>query len=186
MAHRVGVWLIWQILLVQNLGLMYNTGMTEILIVDGYNIIHAIPEIENKLDRNLMSARSALEAALRKYQLNEKSIREIYIVYDGNGFSGRDVEDMGLVKNIYTSKDSDADNEIVNILKNMKKLNKTMVFSRDNFVINHARAMGADVLSINSFRKKMAGKSGPSRAAELSEGEKAIINRELKAKWGIE
>lgn len=159
--------------------------MTETLIVDGYNIIHAIPEIENELNKNLMSARNALEAALRKYQLSEKSIQRIYIVYDGKGVGGQDIEDMGLIKNIYTSKDSSADDEIVNILKNMKKLNKTAVLSRDNFVINHAKSLGADVLSINSFCKKIKGPKKISRPAELSEDEKNTINKELKRMWGI-
>ena len=159
--------------------------MIETLIVDGYNIIHAIPEIENELNRDLMSARNALAATLRKYQLHEKSIREIYVVYDGVGEAGQDIEDLGLIKNVYTSKDSSADSEIVNILKNMKKLSKTAVLSRDNFVINHARAMGADILSINSFSKKIAREDMAPRAAELSEDEKESINKELKKIWGI-
>ncbi len=159
--------------------------MTETLIVDGYNIIHAIPEIENELNKDLVSARKALEAALRKYQVSEKSICRIYVVYDGKGEFGHDIEDMGLIKNIYTSRGVSADAEIVNMLKSANGLNKTAVLSRDNFVINHARAMGANVLSVNSFFKKITGKKRFLRSAELSEGEKADINQELKRMWGI-
>jgi len=159
--------------------------MIDTLIVDGYNIIHAIPEIENELNKDLISARKALEAALKRYQIGEKSICRIYVVYDGKGESGQDIEDMGLVKNIYTSKGVSADAEIVNMLKSAKGLNKTAVLSRDNFVINHTRAMGANVLSVNSFAKKIAGKRRSFGAAELSEDEKASINQELKKMWGI-
>lgn len=159
--------------------------MIETLIVDGYNIIHAIPELENELNRNLMSARNMLAAALGRYQLREKSIREIYVVYDGKGTGGREIEDKGLIKNVYTPKDSSADSEIVDILKNMKKLNKTAVLSRDNFVINHARVMGANILSVNSFCKKIAIVKKAPRATELSEDEKESITKELKRIWGV-
>lgn len=158
--------------------------MTEILIVDGYNIIHSIPEIEDNLDRDLMSARKALEAALRQYQLRERSIRSICVVYDGKGASGRDVEDAGLIKNIYTSRGTSADEEIVNMLKNSGRPDRTAVLSRDNFVVNHARAMGVDVLSVESFRKKISGKRHL-RVVELSEEEKTSINKDLRRMWGI-
>lgn len=159
--------------------------MTEILIVDGYNIIHAIPEIENELNKDLICARKALEAALRRYQAGEKSIRRIYVVYDGKGEFGQNIEDMGLIKNVYTSKEVSADAEIVNMLKSAKGLNKTAVLSRDNFVINHARAMGANVLPVSNFARKIAEKKRSFDAAQLSEDEKASINQELKRIWRI-
>lgn len=159
--------------------------MTETLIVDGYNIIYAIPEIENELNRDLISARKALESALRRYQIGERSIRRIYVIYDGKGESGHDIEDLGMVKNIYTPRGVSADVEIVNMLKNAERLNKTAVLSRDNFVINHTRAMGANVLSVGSFAKKIAGKRRSFGAVQLSEDEKASINQELKKIWRI-
>ncbi len=160
--------------------------MTETLIVDGYNIIYAIPEIENELNKDLISARNALEAALRVYRAAERSIRRIYVVYDGKGESGLDIEDKGIVKNVYTAKNTSADIEIVNILKKIKNTGKAAVLSMDNFVINHARAMGADVLPINVFYKKAAKKSGSAAASGLSESEKDSITKELKKIWRIE
>lgn len=160
--------------------------MVETLIVDGYNIIHAVPEIENELNKNLMSARNALEAALRVYMAAERSIRRIYVVYDGKGEYGPDVEDKGVVKNVYTAKNTSADIEIVNILKKIKNTGRVAVLSMDNFVVNHARAMGVDILLINVFCKKIAKTRGSAEVAGLSEGEKDSITKELKKIWGIE
>src|SRR3989338_2501055 len=122
--------------------------MVDTLIVDGYNIIHAIPELENELNESLMSARRALSEALSRYQAGERSIKKIYVAYDSKDGTG-DIEDMGLVKNIYAPKNSNADKEIVSMLKAAKNPKRIAVLSRDNFVINNARAMGVDILSLN-------------------------------------
>ena len=158
--------------------------MVDTLIVDGYNIIHAIPELENELNESLMSARRALSEALSRYQAGERSIKKIYVAYDSKDGTG-DIEDMGLVKNIYAPKNSNADKEIVSMLKAAKNPKRIAVLSRDNFVINHARAMGVDILSLNKFLKKITtAKKGNSRQ-RLSDEDKDEITRELKNIWNI-
>ena len=62
--------------------------MVDTLIVDGYNIIHAIPELENELNESLMSARRALSEALSRYQAGERSIKKIYVAYDSKDGTG--------------------------------------------------------------------------------------------------
>lgn len=159
--------------------------MIETLIVDGYNIIHTIPELENELNKDLMSARRALTEVLRRYQARERSIKKIYVIYDGKG-SGEDIEDLGLIKNIYTPRHSDADKEIVRLLKNASNPKRIAVLSRDNFVINHIRAMGAVVLSPDAFTKKLHKTKKINSASGLKETEKEDINRELRKIWGVE
>jgi len=158
--------------------------MIEVLIVDGYNIIHAIPELENELSKSLMSARHALSEALSRYQAGERSIKKIYIAYDSKDGTG-DIEDMGLVKNIYAPKNSNADKEIVNMLKNAGNPKRIAVLSKDNFVTNHARAMGASVLSLNKFLKKITTAKKSFVRPRLSDEEKDEITGELKRVWGI-
>lgn len=158
--------------------------MVDTLIVDGYNIIHAIPELENELDKSLMSARRALTGALLRYQAFERSIRRIYVAYDSKDGTG-DIEDTGLVKNIYAPKASSADNEIVKMLKSAGNPRKIAVLSKDNFVVNHARAMGADILSVNEFLKKIRTAKKQAGRPHLSDEEKDDITRELKKIWNI-
>ena len=158
--------------------------MVDTLIVDGYNIIHAIPELENELNESLMSARRALSEALSRYQAGERSIKKIYVAYDSKDGTG-DIEDMGLVKNIYAPKNSNADKEIVSMLKAAKNPKRIAVLSRDNFVINHARAMGVDILSLNKFLKKITTAKKENSRHRLSDEDKDEITRELKNIWNI-
>ena len=102
--------------------------MVETLIVDGYNIIHAIPELEEALDKSLKDARQALANALRYYQSREQSIQRIYVVYDSKGNRTGETEDLGLIKNIYTPGTS-ADREIVSLIKDAKKPSRIAVQS---------------------------------------------------------
>jgi predicted RNA-binding protein with PIN domain len=159
--------------------------MIEILIVDGYNAIHSIPELENELDKSLMSARAALTCLLLDYQQKSRSIKEIYVVYDSKTDLTSHMENIGIVKNIYTARSSNADQEIVSIIKNSNKPAKIAVLSRDNFVINHARAMGANVMPLSDFSKKIAMAKTYKGKSPLSDSEKDEITRELKKFWGI-
>lgn len=160
--------------------------MTETLLVDGYNAIHTIPELEILLNKSLDDARRALKKMLHQYQNTEKSIKRIYVIYDSKGSKENRIEDLGFVKNIYVSSVSNADQKIVSILKNAKKPEKIAVLSRDNFVINHAKAMGANILSIEAFCKKIIKRERQAERPKISEEQKEEINEELKKMWGIE
>ena len=159
--------------------------MIETLIVDGYNIIHAIPQLETELDGALKNARAALEKTLRSYQATERSIKRIYVIYDSKNRGGVETEDLGLVKNIYASSEGNADGEIVSMLKNASRPERIAVLSRDNFVINHARAIGANVLSVESFHGKITKHQRRSKMVSMSKEQKEKINKELKKVWGI-
>jgi len=169
--------------------------MIETLVVDGYNIIHAIPELEAKLDESLKSARGALEKTLRQYQATERSIKCAYVVYDSRRSEKNEIEieDLGFVKNIYASSKSNADGEIVSLLKNIDRPARVAVLSKDNFVINHTRIMGAHVLSVGAFHKKITkhkrrtneAKISEEQKEKISEEQKEKINQELKRIWAI-
>lgn len=158
--------------------------MIDTLIVDGYNIIYALPELESELDKSLVSARLALANLLQRYQGGERSIKRIYVVYDSREGAGG-MEDLGLVKNLYASKEGSADSEIVRILKRAGSGKRIAVLSRDNFVINHTRSMGADILPIGDFLRKVRKTKEKTAAGALSEEEKKEINRDLARAWNI-
>lgn len=159
--------------------------MIEVLIVDGYNVIHAVPALEHSLKCSLKKARSLLEEALRQYQSKEKSIKRVYVVYDSRANTEKRLEDLGLIKNIFVSSSSNADSEIVSLLKSASKTSNIAVLSRDNFVMNHTRAMGANILPIDAFCRKLPRHDRAERKTEIDESEKEEINRELRRLWGI-
>lgn len=159
--------------------------MTETLIVDGYNVIYADNRLQKELDKSLMEARRALEKSLRDFQAKQKSIKTIFVVYDSRINNQSEIEDLGLVKNIFVSSAGSADEKIVSILKNLKRPERAAVLSKDNFVMNHARAMGVPILSVGTFFKKITKLSKKEEEVDLTHDAKEKINRELKGIWRL-
>ncbi len=160
--------------------------MITTLIVDGYNIIHAIPELERACDRSLEHARLALEELLRVYQRSARSIERIYVIYDSKGPLGYQMEDHGLVKKIFVHAKQNADGEIVALLKNATSPARIAVLSEDNFVINHTRTMGARLLPLEEFIRKVSRPHTPKRSSSLDRDTIHEINRELRKHYGID
>ena len=55
----------------------------KVLIVDGYNAIHKIPEVDDLLDESLEDARNAITDLAREYQRRHGGIAEVHVVFDG-------------------------------------------------------------------------------------------------------
>ena len=54
------------------------------IIVDGYNVIHAVPALARRLDQSLEAAREALLEACRAYRARRGDIARLYVVFDGD------------------------------------------------------------------------------------------------------
>ncbi|MBN1872480.1 MAG: NYN domain-containing protein [Candidatus Omnitrophica bacterium] len=160
--------------------------MTDTLIVDGYNIMRSIPELDRAMDIDLRGARKMLEFYLLRYSSRERSIKRIYIVYDGKDSINGGAEDAGMIKNIFSPSSSNADREIVNLLKKTERPDRVAVLSRDNFVINHTRVMGARPVPMAIFKKKISDGEHRFKNEPIDEGLKHKINLELKKLWGLE
>ncbi|MBC8474060.1 MAG: NYN domain-containing protein, partial [Candidatus Omnitrophica bacterium] len=88
---------------------------------------------------------------------------------------------------LYTTHDKDADSVIVDLLRKASSKDKISVSSDDNFVRNHARVYGSDILSIKELEDiiMLKQKSARSKIREKEvEGAKEI-NEELKKHWGL-
>ena len=120
----------------------------KVLIVDGYNAIHKIPEIDELLDESLESARNAITDLAREYKRKYGGIAEVHVVFDGR------TEYMGLSynkPNQVFSGTGEGDSSIIRLAQ--KKLDKfhVIVVSDDNRVGNSCRAAGATVISVKKF-----------------------------------
>ena len=115
-----------------------------VLILDGYNVIHAIPELERALDRSLEAAREALIGRCCAYQANRGDAQEIYIVFDG-----RETDDQAPTKRgprvtvLFTPRKEEADDRILRLIKDAKGRTEFVIVSNDTYVFNNARAHGA-------------------------------------------
>lgn len=94
--------------------------MIEQLVVDGYNIIHAWPELKRWVDKDLGIARAQLVELLRDYQ----GFLDIYvtIVFDAYQTDALEstVERYGKVMVVYTKNDETADQYIERLVVRLK------------------------------------------------------------------
>ncbi len=126
------------------------------LIIDGYNVIHAIPEIEELLDESLEAARIGLIRFLTEFKGVRKDIRKIFIVFDGK--SGELPEETAVspgITAIYTKDGQEADEKIVEILKDAPKPELITVVSNDNFLYNNTRALGGRIKTVKDIRRML-------------------------------
>lgn len=117
-------------------------GETDHLLIDGYNVIHAWPELRGLLGRSVDAARERLIETCRV--IREVDGLRVTLVFD----SSRDTaqvetpgEDQGYAV-LYAPKGVSADGLIEQIVRRAKKPTRCVVISRDNLVLEAVRASG--------------------------------------------
>lgn len=119
-----------------------------ILIVDGYNAIHKIPEIDGLLDESLEEARGAITDLAREYQRRTGGIADVFVVFDGKDeYSGLSFNKPNQV----FSKTGEGDRKIIRLAQEKISKYHVIVASDDNYVGNSCRAAGATVITIKKF-----------------------------------
>ena len=136
------------------------------LILDGYNVAHAVPEVARHLDGSLQAAREALVRLCQEYRTRRGDIGNIYVVFDGRDaetFGARE-QHHGSVTVVFSQKPEEADARILRVIEAQR--GRCVVVSNDNEVSNNARAFGASVISAQAFyvqaRPSNARRSPPS------------------------
>jgi len=132
----------------------------KILIVDGYNAIHKILEIDDLMDKSLEEARKAITDLAKEYQRRVGGIAETHVVFDG-----RD-EYRGLSfnkPNQVFSSTGEGDRKIIKMAQDRSGKFHVIVVSDDNRVGNSCRAAGATVISVKEFFAKAFGRTGQRR-----------------------
>lgn len=134
------------------------------LILDGYNVIHAVPELARQMDRSLEAAREALVRRCEAYRARRGDIGQIYVVFDGRDADafGSSEQPRGRVTLCFTRAPEEADQRILRLIE-AERPGRCVVVSNDNEVFNNARAYGARVISAQEF-------SQPARPAKASRG----------------
>lgn len=119
-----------------------------ILIVDGYNAIHKIPEIDELMDSSLEEARNAITALAKEYQRKIGGIAEVIVVFDGRDeYRNISFNKPGQV----FSKTGQGDRKIIRLAQEKSGKFHVIVASDDNYVGNGSRAAGATVITISEF-----------------------------------
>jgi len=134
------------------------------LIVDGYNAIHKIPEIDDLLDESLAAARNAITDMARSYQRRDGGIAEVHVVFDGKdeyrGLSFNPSAPLGInpeqsrrvnKPNQVFSSTGQGDRSIIRLAQDKSSKFHVIVVSDDNRVGNSCRAAGATVIGVRKF-----------------------------------
>ena len=120
----------------------------KVLIVDGYNAIHKIPEIDDLLDESLEDARDAITDMARNYQRRDGGIAEVHVVFDGKDEYRR----LSFNKpNQVFSPTGQGDRSIIRLAQDKSSKFHVIVVSDDNRVGNSCRAAGATVIGVRKF-----------------------------------
>lgn len=127
------------------------------LVIDGYNVIHAIPEIEELLDESLEAARIGLARFLIELKGSRGDIDKIFIVFDGKSqglFHEETTVSPGITA-IYTKDGQEADDKIIEIIKDAPHPEFITVVSDDNFLYNNTRSLGGRVKTVRELRRML-------------------------------
>jgi len=164
--------------------------MPRYLIIDGYNAISKIRHLEEKKDISLEASRMSFIRMLKRFMAQKRIFDRIFIVFDSK-LKGLGItrHSYGGVEALFTTDDKDADAVIVDILRNAPSTDKISVCSDDNFVRNHAKAYGRDVISISELKEiimlKKKGPGGKIKEKDLGSDKIKDINEELKKRWRL-
>ena len=152
------------------------------LILDGYNVIYAVPELTRQMDRSLEAAREALVRFCETYRVRRGDIGQVYVVFDGRDdeFSGASERARGRVTVCFTRPPQEADQRILRLIE-AERPTRCVVVSNDNEVFNNARAHGARVISVKEFAQPRQ----PARPAKATRGRKQSSPDEEKRTLSI-
>jgi predicted RNA-binding protein with PIN domain len=115
------------------------------LILDGYNIIHKVPQLRDHLNQSLEDARKALANFILTWARTHHHKGSISIVFDGRDGIINSSQSLCGIKCIYTKTKQEADDKIISIVRNSQNKKDITVISDDNYVTNNCKAHGATV-----------------------------------------
>jgi predicted RNA-binding protein with PIN domain len=162
-----------------------------LLLVDGYNVINRIPELQAGLDGGLQNARNRLALRVSGWSREHPGV-ECVIVFDGDfEVSGGRGQRIAGIRCVFSFTRHGGDDEIIRLVRDHKgRKSDITVVSDDNKVGNNCRAHGAAVRPSDFImtRKAPAPKprAAPSRdGKDLDRKSADEIDREMKKKYGL-
>ena len=145
------------------------------VVLDGYNVIHAVPALARELDRSLETARAALINLCAAYRARRGDVGRLYVVFDGRDVEGDVAREQARgVTVLFSRKPEEADERIMSLIRAEGRHGRFVVVSNDNQLANNARALGAQVVSAAQFN----GQAKPARStrAGAAADEKSLLS----------
>ncbi len=119
-----------------------------IVVLDGYNVIHAVPELRAQLRHGLEAARRALLAVCQHAIVARKDLARLYVVFDGDSDATPiRQERVGQVIILFSSRGEEADDVILRLIREGEPGQAVVLVTNDAYVFANSRAHGARVMS---------------------------------------
>jgi len=124
------------------------------IVIDGYNLIHAIPELARLVGSDLERAREALVTKLAVYR-SQRKVR-VTVVFDGTGTPGPRTWPPGGIEVVFSRAPQNADEKIKNMLALEKNPRSWTVVTSDNSIVIFARDYRAKTIPSAEFAAQLS------------------------------
>ncbi len=127
----------------------------DLLVVDGYNIIHADPDLAQLLERDLQAARDGLLAALRP--LRDQGRYQIVVVFDSANpdMPQATLDDIGGIEVAFTAAGQSGDAFIENLVRRLGRKSSVIVATDDRQLQFVVQGYGAIIKTSDALRAEM-------------------------------
>jgi len=124
--------------------------MSRNYIIDGYNVLHAVPSLEEVLQADVKRARKELETLVNLYTRTANV--SATVVYDSRSVPDAfdDFQDSGQPMIVYTGSGKTADDYIIDEAENLRSPDVTVV-TRDRNILARVRRTGCDTMTPERF-----------------------------------
>ncbi len=168
-----------------------------VMIVDGYNVIHRVPVLRDRLPDGLEAARRGLIQYCTEWMTRRRDVYLFFVVFDGDStVHGEDVGGAPGVRMIFTRSGESADDRILQLVQERESISRCIVVSDDLYVTRGSKGQATEIMTANQFlavlRETVPGdetRGGPSPAGNdksgLTPAQTKAINDELMRAWGL-
>ena len=136
------------------------------IVIDGYNLIHAMPELVRLVSGDLERARDGLVAKLAVYR-SGRGVR-VTVVFDGQSMAAQQSRPPGGIEVVFSRAPQNADAKMKTMLSLEKSPKSWTVVTSDNSIVRYARDYGAKTIPSAEFAAKLGHSIpnlGPNRPA---------------------
>lgn len=131
----------------------------QIIIIDGYNAIHRVAAWKQEMNKSLEQGREALLRYCTRWIRTRGDVWTFYVVFDGESGIGNSRSQAGQgVRVVFTHSREEADDRILEILREYGERFRYTVISDDNYVRRNARSLGANIMPVSEFASVLASK----------------------------
>lgn len=152
------------------------------IIIDGYNVVHADPQLSRMAAKDLERAREKLLDRLRSYVASRHT--RVSVVFDGKGMLADAAAVLpGKLQVLFSPEGQSADELILSTLERSRHPKSYIVVTSDMADIGRAaRRLGCQVVSSDEFLKRLSeAETAPERSQ--TSGDASTVNPDSTEYW---